>query len=116
MIWGAMFERMYSKHTQSIKANQTIMRKSFQKNIELIPEVEKRIQLLSQTEYLINAESEETAIKTVGKTMGEWFNNQGHAEMSQYDAYNLMTWYISHQIDIAQRQNYQRKVSKLFHL
>lgn len=120
MIWGINIEKFYAKHTQG--ASLFGVDKQFERIVNAIPEMKERIRILNQIEFKLpkdedsREEMQEKFQKQYGKKASDYIMENYREGMAQYDLVNLLTWFISHKIDVARRSDYQLRVARNFKL
>jgi hypothetical protein len=117
MIFGKVMQKFYHKHFQSVDVEK--VSRTFNTIYNTLPEVQARITALQRIDAF---ELDRDIYVKTKKIMGEDFLKENGLEhepainLSAWQLYNLMTYYVSHHISVLQRANYQTKMSKLFNL
>ena len=111
MVFGKVLSKFYSRHTKNIDISN--IREQVEQTYDQIPTIAERVQILQ------NLRVSEQIMKNTGKQLGAGVMNHinsGPHPLNQWALYNLITYYISHQVEMRMRASYQRKLSRLFEL
>lgn len=119
MVWGTVLNKFYSRHTNGFKVHKVIS--GIQSTYDKIPMLQAKIDE-TQESYVpmmfLNQIKEKVGLN-VFKFVIESLGNPQIREtetINQYKLLNLVTNYISHQVNIQNRARYQMAASKLFKL
>lgn len=106
--------RSSAKHTQSFNIDN--LSESIFKAYESMPEIETRLRLLNQSEFLMTDEARDTIEKSYGKrAIGYVEQEQEQVGIAtQWDLMNALTYYVSHFINIKARMKYQNIIAEQF--
>lgn len=114
MIFGKTLGKSYSKHSKGFRIDnlKSIITNTYNK----VPDIVARIKVLEELDA-----NEEKLLKGIKDDLGAGIHKQAeelvnNEQMSQWALYNVITQYISHQIDKEQRAKYQIATSKIFNL
>lgn len=111
MVFGKVLSKFYSRHTKNIDISN--IREQVETTYDQIPTIAERIQILQ------NLRVSEQIMKSTEKQLGAGVMNHinsGPHPLNQWALYNLITYYISHQVEMRMRASYQMKLSRLFEL
>lgn len=111
MVFGKVLSKFYSRHTKNIDISN--IREQVEQTYDQIPMISERVQILQ------NLRVSEQIMKNTGKQLGAGVMNHinsGPHPLNQWALYNLITYYISHQVEMRMRASYQMKLSRLFEL
>lgn len=114
MVFMKISEKFYSKHSKN--AEIINMHEKIKKTYDEIPSIQRRIQILNaisanESKLINNIEKE------YGKGIGNYVNDEIQGkQLSMWQLYNILTYYISHYVTLEQRAKYQIKTSRLFEL
>ena len=119
MIFGKVLGKWYSKHTQGFSID--TLAKYMDGVYKQIPEINQRIEVLQNLEGM---EVVNNLLKTTKDKLGVGIVEHAETEyllhpqtaMSAWVLYNILTQYISHNIQQRQRARYEAEVSKIFEL
>lgn len=125
MTWGFMrqictngavvlevLKKFYAKHSKNnkfFKINDLI-RESYDK----IPEIQARIEVMQN----ISA-NEEKLLKNIDTHLGKKIMEEATPQIndiSMWQLYNILTYYVSHNVEMQQRAKYQQNISRIFQL
>lgn len=110
MIFGKLLGSFYHRHTSGIDLEK--LKTQVQISTEKLPIIQQRINILQSINT--NSEQLEAIEKKMGKKIRKHVDNTFDFSESQYRLLNVLTYYISHQIEKRNRARYQMQVSKLF--
>jgi hypothetical protein len=111
MVFGQVLAKYYAKHTSGVCLDN--LKQQIEQSYESIPVIRNKIEMLQNQD--INKALTEAVERKLGKGVVRYVNEQPIAE-NQWDLYNQLTHYISHDVDKRMRAGYQMQVSKLFQL
>jgi hypothetical protein len=114
MVFGTVLSKFYGRHTLNFDLSS--VQRLLSNTGENLPVIKHRIEALQNTKVDGNTRSE------IRKGLGVKITKHIEEEEKQKKAanlwalYNLCTWYISHQIQLKMRADYQIRTSKIFGL
>jgi len=111
MVFGKVLSKFYSRHTKNI--NISNIREQVEQTYDQIPMISERVQILQSLS--VTQSIMENTKKQMGAGVMSHVENGPHP-LNQWALYNLITWYISHQVEQRMRASYQMKLSRLFEL
>ncbi len=111
MVFGQVLAKYYSKHTKGINIGN--IKQQLELTYEQIPIIKERISILQNLN--VTTELKDEITNKLGSTVTAYVEEQNTPE-SQWMLYNILTYYISHEIERRMRSSYQMKVSKIFSL
>ena len=115
MVFGNVLNKYYRKHTTGLEINnlKTQLESTYQK----IPVLQHRIEMLQNTNVTrkIRRDMEDHLGKHVIKYITEQ-EKQNKRAANLWVLYNIITYYVSHLIDLRLRAAYQIETSRLFKL
>jgi len=112
MIIGKILEKQEHKHTVNFSVEN--LAENIYRAYDAIPQVEARLQLLNQTEFKMTDKIEEKIEQEFGKRAIAYVRQELGAVATEWDMYNVLTYYISHYINIANRMKYQARLSEWY--
>jgi hypothetical protein len=118
-VFGKVLGKWYSKHTQGFSID--TLAKYMDGIYKQIPEINQRIEVLQNLEGM---EVVNNLLKTIKEKLGTGIVEHAETEfllhpqqgMNAWVLYNILTQYISHNIQQRQRARYEAEVSKIFEL
>ena len=117
MVFGTLISKAYGKHYESFKL-ETLF-KEIEKSYSLIPMIKERIEQLQYLE--VTADIIQKIQASVGKKYYEYIEAQrimiqdeDRTKYNQWALYNLMTWYVSHNITQQSVEYNQKIISNIF--
>jgi hypothetical protein len=115
MVFGSLLSKYYRKHTSGLEIKN--LKSSLDSTYEKIPVIKHRIDILQNTDVSkkIKREIEDHLGKHVIKYVNEQ-EKQFKKAANLWVLYNLITYYISHQVEMRMRATYQLETSRLFKL
>lgn len=125
-IWGAlrlicsngmtMFEQVgetiSAKHTSNFDI--TRLQHDIDAVYNRIPMIQERINLLSASEFTMTDEIADKIESNFGKRAMGYINQEQPDTSNYWAAYNALTYYISHYINIKARLQYQNRLAEMF--
>lgn len=112
MIFGLLKGMSYHKHTSG--ANVSMAVDDFNQTIENIPIIQKRIELLEVTEFA--HDDKKWVEDKFSKTCYNDMNIKGVTNISRWQLINLLTYWVSHHVNLLQRYQYQKKLQVHFEM
>ena len=112
MIAGHILSKFYSKHTKGLNVSE--IREKIETSYDKIPLVKERIYQLMNSK--VTDEIKNKVEEDLGKTISNYTQNSSSPPLHQWALYNIITYYISHEIDKRLRAGYQLKLSRIFQL
>lgn len=114
MIFGKTLGKSYSKHSKGFRIDN--LKNAITNTYNKIPDILARIKVLEELDA-----NEEKLLKGIKDDLGAGIYKEAeelvnHDKVSQWALYNVITQYISHQVDKQQRARYQIATSKIFNL
>ena len=111
MVFGHILSKFYGRHTSGLDIGN--IKESLEKTYEQIPVIKHRIDILQnlKADKTIKRKVEDNLGKNVMKYVDEQPN-----PVSQWHLYNMVSFYISHNLEQRLRSGYQYKLSKVFEL
>ena len=111
MVLGHGIEKLYRKHTQGF--NFDYVKNQMDMIYSKLPEIADRIKLLEQMAM------PEHVFKSIEKGLGQTITKSCGVEnlidkASMWQVYNILSYYISHNISLQMRSSYQMRMSKIF--
>ena len=111
MVFGNVLSKFYARHTTGLNIQN--IKEELQSTYEKIPKIKERIDQLLHKKA--DDEIKNKIEDELGKTVSSYISS--HKEViHQWALYNIITYYISHQIDKRLRAGYQMKLSRIFQL
>ena len=115
MVFGKVLNKYYRKHTSRFKMQD--LKTQLESTYERLPVIKERIEFLQNTSTTkkIRLDVEDS----LGKNVIKYINaqeKQFKSTMTLWMLYNLITYYISHHVDMRMRAQYQIETSRLFKL
>ena len=114
MVFMKISEKFYSKHSKNVEIIN--MHEKIKKTYDEIPSIQRRIQILNdisanESKLINNIEKE------YGKGISKYVDDEVQGkQLSMWQLYNIITYYISHYVALEQKAKYQIKTSRLFEL
>ena len=114
-VYGSILKQIYRKHTSGFEVKN--LREQIESTYQKIPVIQHRIEILQNTNVTkkMRRDVEDHLGKHVIKYVTEQEKQFKKAE-NLWALYNLITYYISHQVDLRMRAAYQLDTSRLFKL
>lgn len=115
MVFGNVLSKYYRKHTSGLEINN--LKAQLESTYQKIPVLQHRIEILQNTNITknIRRDVEDHLGKHVIKYVNEQ-EKQHKRAANLWALYNLITYYVSHQVDMKLRAQYQLETSRLFKL
>ncbi len=115
MVFGNVLAKYYRKHTSGLEIKN--LKAQVESTYEKIPVIKNRIELLQNTKVTekVRREVEDKLGKHVVKYIAEQ-EKQYKKAANLWVLYNLITYYVSHQVDLRMRASYQIQTSRIFKL
>lgn len=115
MVFGNVLSKYYRKHTSGLEIKN--LKSQLESTYEKIPVIKHRIEILQNTNVTktIRRDVEDHLGKHVIKYVNEQ-EKQNKRAANLWVLYNVITYYISHLVDLRMRASYQLETSKLFKL
>jgi len=116
MVFGEVLSRFYGKHTMGL--NISNLKEQVEASYEKIPIIKHRIEQLQNDKVSdsLRQNIENKLGKKIACYIGEQEEESGQKAKNQWIIYNMITYFISHNIQQRLRSQYQLEVSKLFKL
>ncbi|MCE1168220.1 MAG: DUF945 domain-containing protein [Sphingobacteriia bacterium] len=111
MVFGQLLAKYYAKHTSGLSLDH--LKQQVEQSYENIPVIQNKIEALQNDS--VNKALTEAVEKRLGKGVVKYVNEQPIAA-DQWQLYNQITHFISHEVQKPQRAAYQLQVSKIFAL
>ena len=111
-VYGEVLGKFYRKHTAGFQI--TNLRETLDKAIQRVPVLQHRIHLLEELE--MNSQTYLTVEEKMGATVKKYVDENLPSQASMWTLYNLLTYYVSHEVEKRLRAGYQMKISKMFNL
>ncbi len=115
MILGHVLKQLKAKHTQGLNLGN--LQAQVESTYEQIPAIKSRINQLLETK--VTDEFKGIVFDVMGKRIEKFVTEQEatiRPIRHSWDFYNLLTYYVSHEIEQKFRADYQTDISKLFQL
>lgn len=115
MVFGEVLSKFYGKHTQGLRLDN--LKSQVEQTYENIPAIKNRINQLLNTKT--TEDIKENIELKLGKTIIKYVEAeelQYKRAMNQWALYNILTYYISHEVEQRLRAAKQFEVSKIFKL
>lgn len=111
MVIGYGIDKIYKRHTQGF--NPLIIKQQMDEIYNKIPDINERVKILESMEVdgTLCKGIEEGLGKTIAK---ECSVEQAEGMMSIWQLYNVLTYYVSHKIQLQYRARYQQQISNIF--
>jgi hypothetical protein len=111
MVFGHILSKFYGRHTSGLDIGN--IKESLEKTYEQIPVIKHRINILQnlKVDKTIKRKVEDSLGKNIMKYVDEQPN-----PVNQWKLLNILTYYISHNLEQRLRSGYQYKLSKVFEL
>jgi hypothetical protein len=115
MVFGTLLAKFYGKHTSGLEIKN--LKDQLESTHQKIPVIQHRIEILQNTNVTkkIKRDVEDHLGKHVIKYVNEQ-EKQNKRAANLWVLYNLITYYISHKVDMRMRAQYQLDTSRLFKL
>lgn len=113
MVFGKIMAKFYARHTKTITEKVEGLQTLISETYKFIPVIKERVEILK------NLQVGDLVEKSVKKEFGvkAYDYVKAHKAINnQYALMNVLTYYISHVVQMHMRANYQMRVSKLFDL
>jgi len=112
MVFGKAIGQYYGRHSKNLSVIH--LKESLKNTYDKIPVIQERIKILD--EIAAKEHKIMTKIPEFGKGIENYVGTANIDSMSLWQLYNVITYYISHYINLDQRAKYQIKASKVFEL
>lgn len=115
MILGHILKQLKAKHTQGLNLGN--LQAQVESTYDQIPAIKNRINQLLETK--VTNEFKGIVFDVMGRKIEKFVTDQEASIRPirhSWDFYNLLTYYVSHEIDQKFRADYQTDISKLFQL
>lgn len=115
MVYGEVLSKFYGKHTSGLDISN--LQEQVEATYEKIPVIKHRIETLQ--ELKVTDDLRMNIERKLGKTVTKYIEEQEketRKSANQWILYNILTYYISHELKQRMRAQYQFEVSKLFQL
>ena len=115
MVFGNVLTKYYRKHTSGLEVKN--LKSQLESTYEKVPVIKHRIEILQNTN--VTKKMRRDVEDNLGKHVIKYVNSQEKQfkkAANLWVLYNLITYYISHQVDLRMRAAYQLETSKLFKL
>ena len=115
MVFGNVLRKYYRKHTSGLEV--TNLKSQLESTYEKIPVIKHRIEILQNTNVTktMRRDIEDNLGKHVIKYISSQ-EKQFKRAANLWVLYNIITYYVSHLVDMRMRASYQLETSKLFKL
>ena len=112
MVFGKLLSKYYHRHTKGI--NLDLLKHQIVESSEKLPIIQQRINILQSINT--NSQQLEAIENKMGKKIRSYVDEHYDYSDNQWKLLNVLTYYISHNIQKHLRSRYQLQVSKLFNL
>ena len=112
MVFGELLGKFYHRHTNGI--NLDLLKEQVMISTEKLPVIQQRINILQSINT--NSQQLEAIENKLGKKIKEYVDENYDYTDNQWKLLNVLTYYISHNIQKHLRSRYQLQVSKLFNI
>lgn len=112
MVFGKLLGSFYHRHTSGINLDK--LKEQVMTSTEKLPVIQQRINILQSINT--NSEQLQAVEKKMGKKIRKYVDENFNYSDSQYVLLNVLTYYISHNIEKRLRSSYQMHISKLFNI
>jgi hypothetical protein len=115
MVFGTLLSKFYGKHTSGLDISN--LKDQLEATYDKIPVIKHRIEILQNTKVTtkFRRESEDVLGKKMLKYVGDQ-EKQNRKAANLWILFNLITYFISHYVEMRLRADYQLRTSRLFQL
>ena len=118
MVFGKAFADYYHRHSSFWCADD--LNEKIEESFKLVPSIAERVKLLGESEFKITEEKADEIRDTLGRKAIAYVEQENGENADQikteWDLYNILTYYVSHYVNYRTRANYQVKMSNMFNM